>query len=435
MPDGTEGERENMVGASDESFYLMCFTFISVFLFFAYLPTVFNFLCCRKKNKMLEQREKMLEWPPRLSVLELLTFSLSSAFTLLRNPSYLVTGIQTLVKRPTYTRKIVLPIFLKNVIRIRLCLVAVWFLLLSIVMYQTLTFDAHAVLGIPKDADTKAVKKAYRRLSMQLHPDKNKTDAAKREYVQVRKAFKMLSDPEAFEKEMEDNRASGSVQVGIGLPSWMFDPKYRGFVALALFSLLFGVPGYCVYLATRSTTQIILGTVDNLPWLAVEYEYFFSIMGEPPVADPDNPPSEQDLVVEWRKRYSLKGYQTGQYFIETLTKYIQTKVLVPLIRHHHAGVPHLNSLIALVQSFQQQNTTKLENLKAISNEIEYQQNLHKNLVRQFAAPNKKLVKIIQDIQERNFQMPGDEDDCCGPPQQRPGSPKQRPGLTPKKPRR
>ena len=33
--------------------------------------------------------------------------------------------------------------------------------------------DYYAVLGVPRDADEKTLKRAYRKLSMQWHPDKN----------------------------------------------------------------------------------------------------------------------------------------------------------------------------------------------------------------------------------------------------------------------
>ena len=33
--------------------------------------------------------------------------------------------------------------------------------------------DLYAILGVPKTADADAIKKAYRKLAAQLHPDKN----------------------------------------------------------------------------------------------------------------------------------------------------------------------------------------------------------------------------------------------------------------------
>ena len=36
--------------------------------------------------------------------------------------------------------------------------------------------DYYKILGVPKDADAAAIKKAYRNLARDLHPDRNSTD-------------------------------------------------------------------------------------------------------------------------------------------------------------------------------------------------------------------------------------------------------------------
>ncbi|WP_336921715.1 DnaJ C-terminal domain-containing protein [Aquipuribacter sp. SD81] len=57
--------------------------------------------------------------------------------------------------------------------------------------------DFYAVLGVPKDADAAAVKKAYRRLARTHHPDANAGDpAAERRFKDVGEAYSVLSDPE-----------------------------------------------------------------------------------------------------------------------------------------------------------------------------------------------------------------------------------------------
>jgi len=57
--------------------------------------------------------------------------------------------------------------------------------------------DYYAVLGVPKDATTEAIKKAYRKLALKYHPDKNPGDKkAEEKFKEITEAYAVLSDPE-----------------------------------------------------------------------------------------------------------------------------------------------------------------------------------------------------------------------------------------------
>jgi len=57
--------------------------------------------------------------------------------------------------------------------------------------------DFYAVLGVPKNADGPAIKKAYRKLARTLHPDQNPgDDAAEARFKEVGEAYAVLSDAE-----------------------------------------------------------------------------------------------------------------------------------------------------------------------------------------------------------------------------------------------
>lgn len=57
--------------------------------------------------------------------------------------------------------------------------------------------DFYAGLGVPKDADAAAIKKAYRKLARQYHPDQNAGDAkSEARFKEIGEAYAVLSDPE-----------------------------------------------------------------------------------------------------------------------------------------------------------------------------------------------------------------------------------------------
>ncbi|MGV3494334.1 MAG: DnaJ C-terminal domain-containing protein [Ramlibacter sp.] len=56
--------------------------------------------------------------------------------------------------------------------------------------------DYYAALGVPRDADAEAIKKAYRKLARQHHPDVSKDAGAEARFKEVAEAYATLKDPE-----------------------------------------------------------------------------------------------------------------------------------------------------------------------------------------------------------------------------------------------
>lgn len=56
--------------------------------------------------------------------------------------------------------------------------------------------DYYEVLGVGREADGDAIKKAYRKLAIQLHPDRNKAGDAEEKFKELSEAYAVLSDPD-----------------------------------------------------------------------------------------------------------------------------------------------------------------------------------------------------------------------------------------------
>lgn len=61
--------------------------------------------------------------------------------------------------------------------------------------------DFYKILGIPRSAKEREIKKAFKKMSIKYHPDKNKGDEdAMRKYQDITAAYDALSDPERRRK-------------------------------------------------------------------------------------------------------------------------------------------------------------------------------------------------------------------------------------------
>ena len=99
------------------------------------------------------------------------------------------------------------------------------------------TRDPYEVLGVGRDADEKAIKKAFRRLARELHPDVNAHDPqAEEKFKEAAEAYEILSDPErrsTYDRYGHDGLRSG----GMG-------PNFDGFGSISdLFDAFFGGGG------------------------------------------------------------------------------------------------------------------------------------------------------------------------------------------------
>jgi len=80
--------------------------------------------------------------------------------------------------------------------------------------------DYYQILGVAKSASADEIKKAYRKLALQFHPDKNKTKEADAKFKEVTKAYEVLSD--AQKKQTYDQFGAAAFEQGSPGPGGPF---------------------------------------------------------------------------------------------------------------------------------------------------------------------------------------------------------------------
>jgi molecular chaperone DnaJ len=100
------------------------------------------------------------------------------------------------------------------------------------------TPDYYELLGVPRDADDTQIKKAFRRVARELHPDANPDDPqAEEKFKEAAAAYEVLSDPERrgmYDRYGEDGLRRGGYA----------GPSFDGFGSFSdLFSAFFGGGG------------------------------------------------------------------------------------------------------------------------------------------------------------------------------------------------
>ncbi|XP_055045689.1 dnaJ homolog subfamily B member 9 [Misgurnus anguillicaudatus] len=69
--------------------------------------------------------------------------------------------------------------------------------------------DYYEILGVPKDASDRQIKKAFHKLAMKYHPDKNKSPDAEAKFREIAEAYETLSDDKR-RQEYDQMRTEGT---------------------------------------------------------------------------------------------------------------------------------------------------------------------------------------------------------------------------------
>ena len=65
---------------------------------------------------------------------------------------------------------------------------------------HVLGFEPYGILGVGRSASTQEIRKQYKKLAKEWHPDKNKSPEAEAKFIEISKAYELLSDSERRRK-------------------------------------------------------------------------------------------------------------------------------------------------------------------------------------------------------------------------------------------
>lgn len=177
--------------------------------------------------------------------------------------------------------------FVKELL-VKLVIIAGWVLLgyltyrVSQFDYELSNFDPYEILGLPPSASSSEIKRAYRKLSLLLHPDKETGD--EKAFMKLSKAYQALTDEESRKnwEKYGNPDGPGAMSFGIALPSWIVEKENSVWV-LGLYALVFMVAlpvavGTWWYRSIRfsgdkvllDTTQLYLYFFHKTPQMAMK---------------------------------------------------------------------------------------------------------------------------------------------------------------------
>ncbi|XP_037046628.1 chaperone protein DnaJ-like [Bradysia coprophila] len=114
-----------------------------------------------------------------------------------------------------------------------ICSKLIYFTILSIYLLNVNVIDAtdedyYNLLGIEKTATQHEIKRAFRKLALQYHPDKNKDEGAEEQFKKIAEAYEVLSDENQRKKYDQFGKTSGGFGGG-GFGNFDFTSFFKQF--------------------------------------------------------------------------------------------------------------------------------------------------------------------------------------------------------------
>mmetsp|Transcript_59000 Transcript_59000/g.173189 ORF Transcript_59000/g.173189 Transcript_59000/m.173189 type:complete len:660 (+) Transcript_59000:132-2111(+) len=140
-------------------------------------------------------------------------------------------------------------------------------------------FDPFDILEVSTSANDKEIKKAYRKLSLVYHPDKNPDDPlAASHFIRITKAYAALTDEVARRNWEKYGNPDGpqTSKVGIGLPRFLLEKEHNMYILIGFFGvLIIAVPltFICYYQRTKNfaANGVLIETLHFLGEYVTEF--------------------------------------------------------------------------------------------------------------------------------------------------------------------
>ena len=87
--------------------------------------------------------------------------------------------------------------------------------------------DYYEVLGVSRDADDAEIRRAFRKLAFQYHPDRNREDGSEEKFKEINEAYEVLSD--AKKRSNYDHYGHSGVDSAFARGFEGFDFSFGGF--------------------------------------------------------------------------------------------------------------------------------------------------------------------------------------------------------------